>query len=225
MNVFLENDIVKITLGEVLQSDEGKELIELVEDNTKKGYFKFVADCKNLRSIGSLGLSAFLRKTRDLTSVGGYLKIINLEKQPLSVIEMTGLNRVLNIVKSKENKDILSTKSELEFSIKHENLNNIDIIHLVGTSYSNKTIEKISDELGNVIHNKCKIILDLEHLKYMDSQTINQILNVNYKVNRQDGSMAICNTKGIIAEMLEMLNIGSVIPIYRSTIECLEKMK
>lgn len=228
ISAFMENGCVVIVFPERLKHNEVKTFTDLIDNNITRGNFKFIIDAKVLEEIDPYGISALLKKTRDIRGSGGKLKIKNIKGQPLRIIMETGMDSVLNIEPSEELEQYRTPadyKAEFKTYILHEKLNAISIIHLAGTLYSPLGSQKLSDEMNKKIATNSKILLNFEKLKYLDSQTVNEILSVNHKLKNMNGQIAICNPGDIIMDMLEILNIATVIPVYGSISEGLQKLK
>lgn len=219
MDAFIKDGVAIVTLPERLDQETGHALADMLEKSVSAGQLQFLLDARGLKYIGSFGISVLLRKTRDIQSAGGDLRIRNLVDQPASVVRDTGMDAVLSVEMESEE---LEPQQARPGEIAEKEAGDALILSLKGAWYFPEGTRRLRQALQSLPDDCRKLVLDFTELKYLDSQCVNEVLNVNYRIRRNNGQTRICKANPIVAEMLDTVNISSVIQVFDTLEQALE---
>lgn len=220
MNSYLQDDKLVVVLPKKLELDNCENLPQFIAEKVGEGYARLVADAKNMEYMDSSGISQLLKCMKNIQHVGGELIIKNLRGQPLEVINQAGLNRILNIEGT--GSGAAEGEAAKHVIIKEEVLENTHVVSPVGALYYPYSTQEFRDKLRYAVLQGKNLIIDCEELEYMDSHSVNEILQANYKLKNIGCKIRFCCVNEIMMEMLETLNINAIIQIFPTRGEALE---
>ena len=114
------------------------------------------------------------------------------------------------------------SRTELEIFISHDN--GIDIVMIDGPVDS-ATIDAFKEKLDpHFNRNGAKVVLDCQHLTYLNSRAIGLLVKYHRSVIVVRGRMAVCNLNPKLVRTLELLQLGKALFIYDSREKALESM-
>lgn len=114
--------------------------------------------------------------------------------------------------------------SKAEFTIKED----VAVVKLAANFYTSTAVaKKFKDELTITLDQGVKYyVINMEEVSSIDSEGLGA-LTYGYKESRQiGGNLVICNLSNRdVIEVIEIVNLHNVIPIFKSEEEAIEKVK
>ena len=115
-------------------------------------------------------------------------------------------------------------------SLRIEDKGEFSIMHLSGSA---QAVSKQSDEVMTLrsafkelaADRKKLVLINLKEVDYLASNTIGAFLSGNSILKKIDGKLAIYNASDYIKGILDIVQLGKVLPICRSMEEALESIK
>ena len=105
------------------------------------------------------------------------------------------------------------------FDIKVNFKDDIAIVVLSGRSTAvNKQSEEVTNLRDNfkelVKQGYKKVIVDLDLVEYIASDTIGALLSGNSILKKADGRLAVCNINNYVKKIFDVVKLGDVLPLY-----------
>lgn len=95
----------------------------------------------------------------------------------------------------------------------------IDIIaELLGTAEAPQFKQTITP----MLEGQPKVLLDLQHLQFVDSSGCGALLSCIRKVNSSDGELKICNTNKRVRTLFELIRMHKIVEIRNTRQEALD---
>lgn len=98
-----ENALILSIKGNLLGENDGKTIIEMVEDSISKNILNVIFDVSELKYINSTGLSTLLSTLTKVRKNGGEMCLLNTPAQLKSLLEITKLDSIIPECSSLEN--------------------------------------------------------------------------------------------------------------------------
>ncbi len=92
-------EIVELTRATL---KEAREFKEILSEDIKSNYLKFVVDLKDCEFIDSTFLSTLVTSLKMLMGRGGNIKLSSINSEVQSLLELTGTSRVFEIYQTKK---------------------------------------------------------------------------------------------------------------------------
>ncbi len=67
----------------------------------------------------------------------------------------------------------------------------------------------------------CRMVLDMENASYLSSGGISVIVDAYKRAEKEGGRLVIARASEIIVDLLEVVQVGKIIPIYKTLEEAL----
>ena len=200
--------LVKETYREIIALLEQSPLNELVLDFTET----------ELVDSSGVGILVSLAKETNIRHIRLMLK--NLNDNLFQLFSDTGLDRIFTIERREvvihAEVDFFEPAIDIKLNIDKEFIRNIAIFHMSGVMNHPIGSGFFKQQFLLSLTQYKKIILDMDELDFIDSLSLSSILSMTNLLSGTGGSMLICRPNYIVLDLLETLNIKSIIPIYPS---------
>ncbi len=101
--------------------------------------------------------------------------------------------------------------------IQERTVNDITILDLQGKMTLGEGDELLRDKVNSLLHQgRKKIVLDLEHVPYIDSAGLGEIVRTYTSVSRQGGKMKLLNLTKRIQDLLSITKLLTVFETFDS---------
>ncbi|MBN1756699.1 MAG: STAS domain-containing protein [Chitinispirillaceae bacterium] len=187
-----------------------------------------VLDFSVTELIDSNGIGTLVSVAKEAHARQVPLRLRNLNETLTQLFNQTGLDRIFTIERGE--KIITATVNffepayDVKLQITPEPVGEVEIFHLSGVMSHPVGSSIFKQRLLLSLSRSKKVLLDLEELSFIDSLSISALLRMNNLLTTTGGSMGICGAAFIVSDLLETLNIGTIIPLYSSREEALSSL-
>lgn len=188
-----------------------------------------VLDFSSTELIDSDGIGSLVSVAKEAQLRHVALRLKNLNETLTQLFNHTGLDRIFTIERNEEifaaTVDFFAPSSDVALGITTELEGDVEVFHLSGIMNHPVGSGFFKQQLLLSLSRSKKVLLDMEELTFIDSLSISTLLRMNNLLTSTGGSMGICNAACIVLDILETLNIGSIIPLYATQHEALANWK
>ena len=97
-NVKRENGVLLLRLSGELDHHAARESMEEIENQIERSLPRDCAmDLRDLAFMDSSGIALILKTYRRMNEIGGRLWVQNVQKQPMRVLEASGIERIVSV--------------------------------------------------------------------------------------------------------------------------------
>lgn len=104
------------------------------------------------------------------------------------------------------------------FSIQHERNGDVTVVTVSGRVDS-VTAGTLDAELGRIVQENKKIVLDLKEMTYLSSAGVRAILRASQSAQKSEGGVKLAQTPTLVMEVLENVGVMEVLKSYPSVDE------
>ena len=194
------------------------EMYSAIKEHISKGNTKFIADASNLSLLDTSAVGLLVKSLKQVQAVKGTLLIRNLHDYPLELLKETDIYELFS---AENNTSSIAGHPLSDFKTNFELFGNTGVFHLSGAMTYPKGVKYFKKQILLAMSNNKEFVLDFKDLISFDSPAIGELVRINTLLKQTGGSLRICNTKGVIKEFLENLDISRIIPVYKDIKEAL----
>jgi anti-anti-sigma factor len=184
-----------------------------------------VLDLSATELIDSNGIGTLVSIAKEAQARKVGLRLKNLNGTISELFNHTGLDRIFTIEREQEvvaaTVDFFEPSFDVKLQMDAEAIGDVEVFYLSGVMNHPVGSAFFKQRLLLSLSRSKKVLLDVEELSFIDSMSISALLRMNNLLVMTGGSMAICGAAFIVRDILETLNIGTIIPLYASTAEVL----
>ena len=107
-----------------------------------------------------------------------------------------------------------------DFSVQHEHNGNVTVVTISGRVDS-VTAATLDVELGKIVHESKKIVLDLKDVLYLSSAGVRAILRASQSAQKSEGGVKLACIPDLVMEVLENVGVMEVLKSYPSVDEAI----
>lgn len=104
------------------------------------------------------------------------------------------------------------------FSIQHEHQGDIAVVTVSGRIDS-VTAATLDADLGKIVHDHKKVVLDIKGVEYMSSAGVRAIMKALRTAQKSDGSVKLAGITKLVADVLETVGMLELLQSYPSVDE------
>jgi anti-anti-sigma factor len=102
-----------------------------------------------------------------------------------------------------------------DFSIKNKRNGNVTVVAISGRVDS-VTAVTLDAELGKIVHENNKIVLDLKNVVYLSSAGVRAIIKALQSAQKSDGGVKLARIPDLVNDVLENVGVMEVLKSYPS---------
>ncbi|OGS34828.1 MAG: hypothetical protein A2293_15650 [Elusimicrobia bacterium RIFOXYB2_FULL_49_7] len=186
---------------------------------TESGAFRI--DLNATPVVNSLTLGAMVRLHNRFKQKNRRLLLCNANDAIKSILETTGLSQILLI----EDGHIFNTSGagvNISLTLDFEIYRNFGIFKFGGSMLSPRDSEFFFNTAQKILIDGYRMLLDMTDLVYIDSMGIQAILRLYKTMKEYSGEIRICNAGIILTELLERIQLTSLIKTFNSADEAIK---
>lgn len=199
-----------------------KEITALFDSSPLK---ELVLDFSGTELVDSSGVGVLVSLAKESNIRQVKLLLKNLNDSLFQLFYDTGLDRIFTIerreVVTQAEVDLFEPAIDIKLNIEKEYSGDITLFHMGGIMNHPIGSGYFKQQFLLSLAQYKKIILDMEDLDFVDSLSLSSILSMNNLLSGTGGKMLICRPNYIVLDLLETLNIGTIIPICQTREEAL----
>jgi anti-anti-sigma factor len=199
-----------------------REITALFEDS---GVKVLVLDFSGTELVDSSGIGILVSLAKESNMRQVKLLLKNLNDSLFQLFFDTGLDRIFTIERQKviiqAEVDLFEPAIDIKLNIDKEFTGDITLFHMSGVMNHPIGSGYFKQQFLLSLAQYKKIVLDMDELDFIDSLSLSSILSMNNLLSGTGGKMVICRPNYIVLDLLETLNIGTIIPIYQTCEEAL----
>ncbi len=198
---------------------------KIAEAYTEGAVRTLLLDFSVTELIDSNGIGTLVSIAKEAQARKVGLRLTNLSSTISELFNHTGLDRIFTIELEQDvvaaTVDFIEPSVNVKLRMDAEAIGDVVVFHLSGVLNHPVGSAFFKQQLLLSLSRSKKLLLDVEELFFIDSMSISALLRMNNLLIMTGGSMAICGAAFIVRDILETLNIGTIIPLYISTAEAL----
>jgi anti-sigma B factor antagonist len=204
-----------------------KEFNKFMIKTIGEGVTHLILDASSVEFIDSAGLGILVKALKDFKNAKGKFQIEGLKGEPLNIFHISGADRLflMNSASPQEllNKKVSEVIMELDLNLQVETVNGAVVLHFAGIMSFPEGWTKFKNQIQEIIPKAKKVILDLKHLKYLDSYSISELLHFSHEIKQQKGQIRFCNANELVKDIFKRIGLDTVIEFFETLQEALEK--
>lgn len=203
-----------------------RKIVDEVNSGLKRGEKDINLDFCGVETIDSFGIGQLVFITKSMKETGAHLTLNNLNEPIYRLFKETGLDQLFAI--EGVNRDVIEffeSSIDIRLDITQESEGDIRVLkmagvmdHLGGSRYFRQQVL-----LSLATYNK--ILLDLTDLTFFDSMSVSIVLDMHKLLRDTGGQLKMCAANYIVEDLFNTLNLGAIIPFYRTRAEAVAGWK
>ncbi len=100
----------------------------------------------------------------------------------------------------------------MAFSFEIDEIENLPVFSLHGSLMERQEAQELLDEISEIIiYGRTRLILDLQHLDYLNSSGLNVLINLFTRARNANGEVVMCNINDKLQKLLVITKLDAVI--------------
>jgi anti-anti-sigma factor len=207
-----------LVLEERLAGRNTDKLNDEIEELLLAGVTQIVCDASQTTFMDSTTIGVLVNTMLRLQERGGKLRVKNLHDVPLNVFQRSGLDMVFTLIQDEEERparmQLFKEVVDLKLKLEYESRGTIGIFRFSGVLDFPDGARLFKQKALLALKNNTKLLLDFDHLTYLQSLTVAEIISIYTVLEVSGGEMRICSVNEIIKDVIQDLNISRIIPLY-----------
>lgn len=231
--VKIENklDYLWITLPSVLNMDNYQWVEEQINSRVQGKNLKVVIDLIEIQYLYSSGIGLLIRLRKNIVKYNGSLWLVNVNEKCKDNLLSMKLDKIFTIYSTDLEFELSQdaiwedklVKDNIDFLCVHRIENDVCHINLSGRMTATNDLSSFSSSIYTDTIS-C-YVFDLTGLEMIDSRGAYFLVDVIMAFKKKNAKCIAYGVNDLITELIDLLEIGEIIPCYKNESQALESLK